>query len=112
VIIGRWEWWCAWTYSLKVHQSRVSSFKCTLLPENIQHVNAWSMCKECVATQSICINMFKVKVKLSLFWSGQALRVPGGWGSQISRHGGKVVSPVHRLLPPHPQGSSPGTHLY
>ena len=42
----------------------------------------------------------KVQVKRSLYRSGQALMVPGGWGSQISRQsvheGGKVVSPMHR----------------
>jgi hypothetical protein len=55
----------------------------------------------------------KVKVKQYHYRSEQALWVPEGWGSQISRQlaheGGKVVSPVHR---PHlPPGNIPGTHF-
>jgi len=56
---------------------------------------------------------FEIKLKQTLYRPGQALRVPRGPSSPISRQstyeGGNVVSPTHRLyLTP---GNIPGTHF-
>ena len=59
------------------------------------------------------LSMVKGKVKQSHYTHGQALRLSGGWDSQISwqsaHEDNKFVSPPHR--PPLPLGNIPGTHL-
>ena len=66
----------------------------------LQHRN---FCPISLRSVFFLINVLK-KVKPSHYRSGQAVRVPGGWGSQISRqsaHEGGNVSPSHRPpLPP------------
>ena len=61
----------------------------------------------------IYISLGIVEVKQSHYSSGQTLRVPGGWGSQISKQsahdGGKFVSLTYlSLLPP---VNTPGNHF-
>jgi len=71
--------------------------------------------------QGIVVHLFirktSTKEKHSPYKPGKAPRVPGIWGSQISRQsaheGGKIVSRTGRPpSTPHLQGNIPGTLFY
>jgi hypothetical protein len=50
---GGW-WWCVWTFSLEIHQTRVSSFKFTLLSKNL---NMWTHTLHGSVVRNVCSNM-------------------------------------------------------
>jgi len=72
----------------------------------MSHTKKNDIPKTYYCVSEVCVRPCKnLELKQSLYRSVQALGVPEGWGSDISRHSahldGKVVSNTHQpLLPP------------
>jgi hypothetical protein len=100
-------------FSLKLQQLKRPMF------EDYQNTNLYCSFRVVVTVQLegfTCltgIRKYQVEVKQSHYRPRQALRVPRGGGSQISRQsaheGGMVVSPTHRR--PLPPGNISGTYF-